>query len=187
MKQNNLNTSYVFRLATQGDTLSLVELNSKWQADKISTAQKSDGFLSAQFNIVDFETLIKNEEVIVTTYNDTLVGYYLLNNFCETKKYQEAKQIIATLVEKNKILNSCKVGIGAQALIEKEHQGKGLSRPMLKLLCQQVISKYDYLYSSISKENYKAFQVHTKEGWFVVDENDNSHYVLLDLKLFYEI
>jgi len=183
MEQNNFTTPYLFRLATSEDISPLVELNFKWQADKISNAQKSDGFLSAQFNSSDFETLIQNEEVIVTIHNDTVVGYYLLNNFCETKKYYEAKQIVITLTEKNKIHKSCKVGIGAQALIDKEHQGKGLSRPMLKLLCEQVKSKYDYLYSSISKQNYKAYQVHTKEGWFVVDENDNSHYVLLDPKI----
>jgi len=67
-------------------------------------------------------------------------------------------------------------------LIDKEHQGNGLSRPMLKILCEQVQSKYGYLYSSISKQNSKAYKVHTKEGWFVVDENDNFHYVLLDPK-----
>jgi L-amino acid N-acyltransferase YncA len=183
MEQKNFTTPYLFRLATSKDTLALVELNYKWQADKISNAQKSDGFLSAQFNATDFETLIKNEEVIVTLHNDKVIGYYLLNNFCETKKYHEAKQIVISLIAKNKIPNSCKVGIGAQALIDKEHQGKGLSRPMLKLLCEQVQSKYDYLYSSISKQNSKAYQVHTKEGWFVVEENDNSHYVLLDPKI----
>lgn len=174
--------TYSFGLATEKDISSLVELNAKWQFDNILIALKSEGFLSAQFNARDFETLIRNKEVIVTMYVDKVVGYYLLNNFCETKKSYEAKKVVENLIDKNKIQKTSKVGIGAQALIDKEHQGKGLSRPMLKLLCEQVQSKYDYLYSSISKQNTKAYQVHTKEGWFVIDENENCYYVLLNPK-----
>lgn len=179
----NKQTSYFFSLAKSEDISSLVELNAKWQVHNLKDDLKIDGFLSAQFTANDFEILIFNGEVVVTSYNDKVVGYYLLNNFCETKKYYEAKKIILTLIEKNKIPISARIGLGAQALIDKEHQGKGLSRPMLKLLCEKVNSKYDFLYSSISKENTKAFLVHSKEGWFLVDENDNSHYVLLDPKV----
>lgn len=175
-------TQYSFRLATSNDIPSLVDLNHRWQVHKISDAHKSEGFLSAEFNEADFGVLIKNEEITVTTFSDKVVGYYLLNNFCETKKYFEAKDVVAHLIKKSTIPASCNVGIGAQALIDNEHQGKGLSRPMLRLLCEQVNSKYEYLYSSISKENLKAYQVHTREGWFVVDETADSHYVLLNTK-----
>nr|WP_121271717.1 hypothetical protein [Pedobacter schmidteae] len=180
MNLNNQSSSYIFSLASIEDIPFLVKLNSEWQLSNISSDMKSEGFLSAKFNASDFEKLIKNEEVVIASFSGIVVGYYLLNNFCETIKYHEGQKVILNLIDRNKIKNRHRIGIGAQSVIEKQHQGKGLSRFMLKLLCESVCAKYDFLYSSISKQNIKAYQIHTKEGWFVADEDDSCHYVLLN-------
>ena len=47
------------------------------------------------------------------------------------------------------------------------------------LLVQQLAGRFDYAFSTISKENTRAFNAHTKDGWQVMGEDDHYHYVVL--------
>ena len=43
-------------------------------------SKKKYGFLSASFFEDDFKILISHEEVVVATYENLIIGYYLINN-----------------------------------------------------------------------------------------------------------
>ena len=76
-------------------------------------------------------------------------------------------------MSEKKIPSDGKVGLGAQVLIEIKYRGNNLSKKMLFLLCEVVNKKYDYLYSSINKKNIKSIKSNLKNGWEVLDENEN--------------
>jgi hypothetical protein len=173
---------YIFSLATLDDIIKLVQLNSRFQHACVSANLRNSGFLSVKFNFEDFETLIDHKEVIVVRCENVIVGYYLLNNFCQNSKFLEAKRIVQHIIQEKRITPESKIGLCAQVLIEREHQNRGLFRPMLIFLSQLLANKYDWLYSSISKQNLKSLYVHTKTGWTIVGENDRCYFILLNLK-----
>lgn len=174
--------NYKFRIAIPNDIQYLLRLNEVWQIHNLSDTEKIDGYLSVQYSYDDLETFIKNEEIVLTTFEEKVIGYYLLNNFCETPKFCEGIKVINEMKSKGIIDNNIKVGIGAQIVVDKEHQGKGLSGKLLSFLCDTVKHKYDLLYSSLSKFNEKGYSVHTKAGWKILYESENCHYVFLYLK-----
>ncbi len=55
---------------------------------------------------------------------------------------------------------------------------------MLNELTKILSSKYDYLFSTVSKKNIRVFNAHTKDGWQVVGEDQDTSHVILDLKQF---
>ena len=162
---------YHFRLAAQNDTSHIKNLNEIWQPQNVTEANKDEGYLSLQYSINDLGTIIQNQEIVVSTINDEIIGYYLLNNYCPTPKRQEGLDVISKMKSEGIIDNSVRVGIGAQVVVDKNHQGKGISRQLLEVLCETVKPKYDLLYSSLSKLHPKGYAVHTKEGWQVLYES----------------
>ncbi len=75
-----------------------------------------------------------------------------------------------------------RVGLGAQALVDKDYQGQGLRTELLQLLLKQLLGQYDYIFSTISKENPRAFKAHSKDGWKVVLEDEQVYSVFLPVE-----
>lgn len=172
---------YNLRLAELNDIPYLLNLNETWQIENLSETERLHGYLSVEYNFQDLEVFILNHEVVVTTLENEIVGYYLLNNFRNTKKRQEGLEVIEEMKSLGIIDKNIKVGIGAQVVVSKLHQRKGLSRKLLEGLCNAVKNKYDLLYSSLSKNNAKGYTVHTNEGWEILYESEKSFYVFLYL------
>lgn len=53
---------------------------------------------------------------------------------------------------------------------------------MLNWLVESQRVKYDFFFSTISKENPRAFHAHAKDGWQVVGEDEDTFHAILDLK-----
>lgn len=176
-----LDDIYKLRLAESKDIQHLLNLNKVWQIEKLSEFEKLHGYLSVGYDSNDFEVFISNKEVVVISFKNEIVGYYLLNNYRYTKKREEGLNVIKEMKTLGIIKENVRVGIGAQVVVSREHQGKGLSRKLLEGLCNAVNQKYDLLYSSLSKNNSKGYTVHTNEGWEILFESDNSFYVFLYL------
>lgn len=170
----------IVRPANIDDISALVELNESWQKEHLNN-NFSNGFLSARFSPKDFEIIVLNNEIVVSIIENVLIGYYLVNNYSERvlKIHNENVNYLKT---KKKIPNDSKVGFGAQALIQKEFQGYGIREVMLSQLVLQLQTKYDVLYSTISKDNLKAFNAHTKDGWIVVEETFEKYFVIIYTK-----
>ncbi|MFT4247791.1 MAG: hypothetical protein QM581_07100 [Pseudomonas sp.] len=165
------------RLGQPTDIYNLISINHKWQRHLLNN--NKNGFLSASFDFPTFDTLINNGEIVVA-YNDLiLAGYYLINNYSQDGVLKIHKQIVDSLKTKEVIPHNSKVGLGAQALVDIEYQGTGLRSLMLNELTLALKNKFDFLFSTISKENPRAFKGHTKDGWIVVEEDENVYSVIL--------
>jgi len=177
--------NFDIRLAENFDAEHLADLNSRWQGVQMDDdTKKKNGFLSASFSEDDFIILISHQEVVVATFRNKIVGYYLINNYVDTDKFRRGKLIVQKLMKERKIPSGCKVGLGAQVLIEIEYRGNNLSNKMLFLLCKIVSKKYDYLYSSINKKNIKSIESNLRNGWKVLDENESFFFVFLQPKAY---
>lgn len=176
---------FIIRFAQNSDAKDLAVLNSRWQGEQLDDyIKKKNGFLSAFFSEDDFKILISHLEVVVATYRNRIIGYYLINNYVFSDKFRQGKFIIHKLKDEKKIPLECKVGLGAQVLIEVEYRGNNLSNKMLFLLCEITSKKYDYLYSSINKKNIRSIESNLRNGWKILDENENLFFVFLQPKVY---
>ena len=174
---------FEIRVAKNNDAKRLSSLNSKWQGERMDeNSKKKYGFLSASFSEDDFKILISHEDVVVATYGNLIIGYYLINNYVDTEKFRLGKSIVQKIKNDNKIPSGCKVALGAQVLIEVDYRGNNLTNKMLYLLCKNVSHTYDYLYSSIKKNNIQSIKSNLRNGWKIVDEDDTLFFVFLQTK-----
>jgi len=112
---------------------------------------------------------------------DEICGYYMVNNFSTNGVLAYHKTEVEKLKQSEVIDKNARVGVGTQAVLDKSVQGKGFRGQLLAALIEHVKHKYEFLFSSISKENPRAFRAHTDDGWYVVDENETVKFVLLNL------
>lgn len=177
-KQND----YIVRPAINRDINEICDLNNVWQYENIPEKERQFGYLSVRYSDKNIQTIIQHNEIVVAERQGKLLGYYLLNNFCDTPKYKEGFDVIVELKRIGVIDQKANVGIGAQVAIDKNEQGKGISRKLLDELCKLTKPKYNLLYSSLSKSNPIGYSVHTKEGWKILHESEKCFYVFLTLE-----
>lgn len=165
------------RRAELSDLKELLSLNQKWQ--KHLLPDYSRGFLSSTFLDETFECAIKNKDVVVCDAGQFIAGYYLTYNTASKDILKSYENIIVKLLENKQIEAANKVGLGAQAVVDKDFQGTGLREAMLTALLKLVRNKYDYLVSKIARQNTRAWNGHNKDGWKLVDEDADFFYVIL--------
>ena len=176
-----MNTSispvFVVRAGQLPDVEQLVRLSNSLQRNQVTTTKH--GFLGAGFGAETFTDLIACGQLVIGVVNEQVIGYYLLNTVSVDGVLASHHRIVEELKNENKMPAVARVGIGAQACILPLYQGQGLRPQMLDLLVQQLAGRFDYAFSTISKENTRAFNAHTKDGWQVMGEDDHYHYVVL--------
>ena len=172
-----METPINIRQAELSDLKNLMELNQKWQ--KHLLPDYSRGFLSSTFVKETFECAISNKDIVVCDTGQFLAGYYLTYNTASKDILKSYENIITKLLKTKEIEVSDKVGLGAQAVVDKEFQGKGLREAMLRELLKLAKSKYDFFVSKIARQNTRAWNGHNKDGWRLIDEDDQFFYVIL--------
>jgi hypothetical protein len=167
----------VIRSADQPDIANLSGLNKKWQKTALSGNIK-DGYIGAAFSDVTFSELISRDQVIVAYFNDALIGYYLLNDFSKDGVIGRHAEIVAMLKKGGKIAAGAKICVGAQVVVDSAFMGSGVRWLMLSHLMKNVEGVYDYLFGTIAKDNHRGFTAHTRDGWKVIDEDEDLYCVL---------
>lgn len=165
------------REANDPDIENLMHLNQKWQKLVLGQDLK-DGYVGAAFSKETFEHLIAQNQVIVSQQDETIIGYYLLNNFSKEGIIGTHEDIVNSLRANHKIDPGVSVCVGAQAVVDTAFMGSAIRYLMLMKLVEKMKGRYDYLFATIAKDNPRAFKAHTRDGWFIADENENLYFVL---------
>lgn len=169
-------------VASEIDIPALMKINYEYQREILEDNTKH-GFLSAAFSVENIQTLIDKKEVVIGKFSHRkTIGYYLVNSVGRDGVLKKHQKIVEGLKKEGKLSANCSVGLGSQALVIREFQGTTLRKLMLDELVKQTMEKYDYLFSTISKENPRAFKAHTKDGWEVVGEDESTFHVVLGLE-----
>lgn len=163
----------LIRPGEAGDEILLHELNRKWLKEAVRN-DLSRGFLTSLYSPEEFRQIIDAKEIVVAEINcqDKLLGWYLVNNSVHNEVYEKNINKIQELKKNLFIHFNAKVAIGAQALVEGRFQGKGVRQSMLQLLNKSFIGKYDYMFSSIKKDNTRANKAHLLDNWQLIGNED---------------
>ncbi|NOQ71132.1 MAG: hypothetical protein GQ574_03960 [Crocinitomix sp.] len=160
------------KLASLSDVDAISSLNKKWLKKGDMKIDKKAGFLFGDaLSKEDLKTIIENRELIVSYDQNTLAGYYLLDNYSKTTILSEHKKYIASCVAHGLISKNSKISKRMQCVVDEEYQMQGLSKLMFNELLKNTSSKYDLLFATVSKHNPK-YAAHLRSGWEIIDEID---------------
>ena len=174
--KNKLSIDVTVRNATLADINHLMTLNQKWQKQNLENI--NNGYIGARISEGTFQELIKKDQVSCALFNGEIIGYYLLNDVSKDGIIGTHQEIVETLKSAGKLNKQLKICVGAQAVVDKDYMGSGIRQLMLANLKQNMQGKFDYFFATIAKDNPRAFTAHTRDGWEVIDENDNLFYVI---------
>ncbi len=162
----------IIRPATLEDTKELVALNNSWYRDNLNELE--NGFLSVTYGSDFFESIIKNEDILVFTFDGEIVGYILVNDIYISDRIKNIKAEYYEIRNEN---FTKKVAFGYQILIDRIVQGKGYFHEAQKEYLNYIKKKYEVLVSTVSKENIRSIAAHKKAGWNFIDTPKN-YYII---------
>ncbi|MBC7588901.1 MAG: hypothetical protein H7178_11150 [Chitinophagaceae bacterium] len=166
------------RPAIIADIDQLTALNAKWQLASLN-GNTEKGFVGGAFNSDFFELLIQRREVIVAYHHDNLIGYMLSVNHLDAGLLKVHKEEAEKLKAHGILMPTDNVAVGIQTAVELAYHGTGLIsliRNEFRLLLKD---RYQYFFTTISKENIRSFTSATKFGWKQVGENEHYYYLTL--------
>ncbi|GGD72953.1 hypothetical protein GCM10011514_41310 [Emticicia aquatilis] len=158
----------------------LVILNHKWQKAALGD-QLQDGYIGAAFSTDTFYAIIEKKQIVITEYNDEVIGYYLLNNISKDGVIGRHEEIVKELKNSGIIDKKKNICVGGQVVVDSSYMGSGIRQQMLKELVSNMKGCYDFLFGTIAKDNPRAYTAHTRDGWKVYGEDDNLFFVLYEV------
>lgn len=111
------------------------ELNHKWQKE-LSGSDASKGFLSAAFSEQTFRDLADKSEIVIGTFSDQVISYYLVNSISKDRILIKHVEIFKRLKTDRAIKKESKVAYDAQALVDLDFEGSALRKMMLTELAK---------------------------------------------------
>lgn len=175
---NNESNEIVISPAIEADIPNLVSLNTKWQLASLS-GDTSNGFVGAAFDADFFKILIERKEIIVAYCKGELVAYMLTVNHTQMGLLAVHQQQVELLKAKGIIELTANVAVGIQTAVEVKYHGSGLISILRNEFRDFVRDRYQYFFTTISKNNQRSFASATKFGWQPVGENEHYYYLIL--------
>jgi len=146
------------------------ELNNKYLITNLTEKEKQNGFLRIEYDQKDLQLIIANEEIIIATNEDKVIGYYLIGRKSGKVALDSQKNIATRLLETYNIPFE-QIGYGAQRCVNENYRGNGISYQMLSKLCQVVKFKYPILLGFVSIENVVSLKTNLHDGWKQYESN----------------
>ena len=168
------------RPAILADIPQLHALNQQWLLATVGD-DKTQGFLSGAFTAADFEAMIIARMIVVAIDNNTVVAYMLSMNHAAMGILEEHVTVANAIKAKGVIPASSRVAVGVQTAVQQQYHGTGLIVRVRKVFLALLKDRFDYLFTTISKENVRSYHSATKFGWQVVGEHPEHYYLVLQV------
>jgi len=155
-------------------------LNDRHLISHLTEAQRQGGFVRVAYNPQHLASIIRNREILVATFGEEQIGYYLVGRTSGNPALDYQKEM-AGRVSATKEIPVDKIGYGCQVCIDDAHRANGLFGELFAALVLVVQEKYSHLLCSISVENPVSVKAHLKYGWQLFDTINHTHFFLFEL------
>ena len=168
------------RLGTEKDLSQIIDIQNYWLEQQ---AESSKGFLFGEpYTYEDLAELTLRKQIAVAVKNNMICGYFLFDNYSRNHTTYRYKMYLTNLISNGYIDYSLEnLCPRAQIAVHKSFLGHNLSRKLTKYLFDKSGYKFEAIFSTVSKKNLNL-ETHLKNGWNVIGENDELHFVLLRIK-----
>lgn len=155
----------------------ILALNSKYLINHLSDTEKQNGFIRIQYDREDLEKIIDEQEIVIATENDMVIGYYMVGRKSEKFELELQKVMSLTLHHTGKFEYK-KIGFGCQVCIDEAYRNNGLFGQMLNELVNALSQKYSHLLCTISDDNIISMKTHSNNGWKLVEQSELIKYFI---------
>jgi hypothetical protein len=166
------------KLATKEDIPGLLELNGAWLRQNLS-GDTSRGFLSGAFDEQDFMNMVNDRMVVVAVDENGVASYMLSMNNATLPILDEHIQVANRLKTDSKVSPDSRIAVGVQTAVREEYHGTGLIVEVRKCFLDTLRDRFDYLFTTISKQNIRSYKSATHFGWKTMGDNEEHYYLLL--------
>lgn len=139
--------------------------------------QKQSGFIRIEYDIDDLQKIITNNEIVIATDKEKVIGYYLIGRKSSKIELNYQKNKAFSLFETTEIPFES-IGFGCQVCIDENYRNNGLFGRMLNTLVDGVKEKYSHLLCSVSDDNVISLKTHIGNGWQLLDSFENIKYFI---------
>ena len=175
---NNDEKQMDIRLAETADIGQLICLNKKWQRNLLGV-NTMKGFLSGSFDEATFERLINDKAIVIAMKGVDLTAYMLSVNHIAEGILLEHRDVANNLIATGVLPSGSRIAIGVQTAVAEAFHGTGLISLVRNEFKKLLSDRFDYLFTTISKDNQRSFKSATNFGWQIVGENDEHYYLVL--------
>ena len=178
-----------YRRALPGDYAAILELQSANYIANLSTHEREQGFLSAQFTSEQTAQIAKDLGTIVAVIDDKIVGFV-----CAFRtEFETGSPVIAKMLEsydrfifEARPVNTFKSYIYGPVCIAREYRGQGLLRGLYEAQKKDLAGQFEIGVAFVSRSNPHSLDVHV-QGLGMTEVGDfecrNDIYVTLAFRL----
>jgi len=177
---NGIEKNIEIRPANIDDIDGLIALNQRWQRQFLDGDIKR-GFLGASFDADTFKRLIFNKAVSVAVDEKGVASYMLCINDVEDGILKEHHKVAREIIEAGVLPSGSRISVGTQTAVHDIYQGTGVISLVRYNFMKLMGDRFDYLLTSISKENQRSYISSTKFGWEVVRETEEHYYLVIKI------
>lgn len=160
------------------DIPGLLRLNSGWLKQNIHGGDTSKGFVSGAFNEQDFRDMINDRMISLAHDGNTVVSYMLSMNNSSSDILLDHANKAKQIKEDGTVAPGSRIAIGVQTAVDERFHGTGLISRVREHFIPLLSDRFDYLFTTISKHNFRSFKSATKYGWQIVGDNDYHYYLI---------
>ncbi|RYD57995.1 MAG: hypothetical protein EOP56_06905 [Sphingobacteriales bacterium] len=165
------------RSGTLEDIPGLLRLNSGWLKQNVH-GDTSKGFVSGAFNEEDFRSMINDKMISLAHDGDTVVSYMLSMNNSSSDILMDHANKAKQIREDGTVAPESRIAIGVQTAVDERFHGSGLINRVRAHFIDLLSDRFNYLFTTISKQNPRSYKSATKYGWITVGDNDHHYYLI---------
>jgi len=159
----------IIKLPTYDHIDQIRSLNNRNLFENLTDTQRQNGFVRIAYDRDGLQQIITNNEMVIATVNNEVVGYYLIGRKSGNAALDYQRNKAISLFDTHQIPFDS-IGYGCQVCIEEVYRNNGLFGQMLTALNNLVKNKYSYLLCSISADNINSKAKHIANGWHAIDD-----------------
>jgi hypothetical protein len=157
--------TYTIRVATVADVPAITDLANQYVWDKLSEADRQQGFLTGRFEMPAMKTMMESAPSLVAQHQQEIAGF-VINSKLLPEAYpplvQNMAQKFPDLLYRNLPLTTYKYFFYGPVLVSKFHRGKSLLPLMFHKTKELLRDRFEIGIAFIHEHNQHSLQIHTE-------------------------
>jgi L-amino acid N-acyltransferase YncA len=149
--------------AVEEDYQGILELQSKYYVKNLGSAERKEGFLSAEFNLSQIAAMAEDIGIAVARDAGRLVGYMCASRADLTPRPPVVEAMLERLegaVLHGKRLAGSTMFIYGPVCIDKLYRGRGLLRRLFDLLKTPLAGMFEVGVAFVAADNHRSLSAH---------------------------
>jgi hypothetical protein len=151
--------------ATERDYAGILALQSRYYVSNLSSSERQDGFLSAEFTLSQISAMAEDLGIAVARSGDRVVGYMCASRADLTPRppiLDAMLKCLETVVFQGKRVTEARTFVYGPVCIDKAFRGQGVLERLFKQLSASLVGRFDMGVAFVAAGNTRSYVAHTR-------------------------